>query len=446
MPDEVNLFYGYTFNVSDFITSSIREDVYYVPPLDKRTTKKKNMKTNKIIYSKSFREFLGNSPSRIAKMLFSKIDVENSIYITTEFVNYLTFRNNGNISFLPNGKQCVYSDRGNDTWSRENRQEGKSAKVIRKILTQKAIDKFEFKDKDFEQFSNSYKSTFNDEEHEFSILPNTEINDVYNMDICEGHNSLNGSCMNGDGHYMDIYKNCNFLQILVLKNKNGYLCGRALLWNIEGITLMDRIYVSHEHLYEAFIEYCEKNKWWRKLDYKSYDDKTIFLVPENDYEEDKYVNKTFKINTPTDFDNYPYIDTFAFGGDGWLSNESGYNKYTYNNTDGTREGDEDSHYGETYDDIDDEWICEDDCVYIDRGQKVGYYTHIDNCVMIGSDWWWKDDNAIVYCETDDESYEKVNCVYSEHQNDWILIGDSVTIDGKIYHENNIPENLLITEQ
>lgn len=51
--------------------------------------------------------------------------------------------------------------------------------------------------------------------------------------------------MNGDSEYLDIYKYCKQLSILILKNNADELCGRALIWRIsDDITLMDRVYIA----------------------------------------------------------------------------------------------------------------------------------------------------------------------------------------------------------
>ena len=69
------------------------------------------------------------------------------------------------------------------------------------------------------------------------------------------------------------------------------------MWTINPeITLMDRIYVSQDFLYDSFLTYATKNNYWRKKDYKSYDNKTEFI--NTDGEE---ISKTFTIYTDTDF-------------------------------------------------------------------------------------------------------------------------------------------------
>ncbi len=82
-------------------------------------------------------------------------------------------------------------------------------------------------------------------------------------------------------------------------------------------------------MYDLFLEYAENNGWWRKEYYKKYEYKEDFIRPDGGKE-----NRTFKIFTPTDFESYPYIDTFTYGGDGYITNNSYNTEYTFSETDG----------------------------------------------------------------------------------------------------------------
>jgi hypothetical protein len=149
----------------------------------------------------------------------------------------------------------------------------------------------------------------------------------------------------------------------------------------------------------------------------------------------------FTVQTATDFSYYPYIDTFSFGGEGYLTNDDN-GQYTYTQTDGTREG------GGIYDEIGGEWISQEDAVQIERGQRKHEWTHMSNTVDINGDTWWKDDDEIryingewyhqddvVYCDIDCEEYLLEDCVYSEHHETHILISDAYKVAGDYYHES-----------
>ncbi len=66
-----------------------------------------------------------------------------------------------------------------------------------------------------------------------------------------------------------------------------------------------------------FIAYSKENEWIRK-EHQSYDYKDTFFTSK-----DELFHKIYKIDLNTDFEKFPYIDTFTYGGDGYLTNEEG---------------------------------------------------------------------------------------------------------------------------
>lgn len=400
---------------------------------------------NQLIFSESFIDFLHkiSYESKIARLIIScrraRSDGFHYLYkavLKMDEVNYITYRNNGMISYMPADREQELND--DDTWKRDGRQESKPAKIMRRIFTSNALKCL--KDSDFEIFNNKYKSQYSTQDFTFEVLPAKDIVKVYCMDRMDGGASLNGSCMNDDAGYLEMYTKCSSLEIIVIKTADGKLAGRALLWTLEhngeNIKLADRFYVAEDHLYDAFQSYVESSGWWRKKYFKTYDYKTEFISP------DKSEHRlTFVVNTDTDFDEYPYIDTFQYGDDGYLTNREG-DKYTYNQTGGTREG------GDVWDDIDERYIEDDDAVCIERGTYRGQMTHIDNAVRVGDYWWWREDDGItcvdgeyylaedvVHSEYDNESYLLEDCVYSEHHGTFIRIKDAYEVDGDYYHED-----------
>lgn len=409
-----------------------------------------------ITYSRSFRDFLSNRESKVASVLYDihrKYDWRRnftSSIVTNEYINYITFRNDGTISYLPSGKEHI--ENANGEWAREGRQNGRAAKVIRKLFTPKGLKLF--KDSDFEAFSNQYKSSFADG-YTFEILPNDRISEVYDMPRCGGDSSLNSSCMNGDGDYLGIYDDCESLRIVVLKDEDGRLAARALLWKInDEITFMDRFYVAHDYMYEMMRDFAEKNGFYYKVHYKTYDYQTRIMCPDGQQR-----NFEWTIRTCTDYDEYPYIDTFRYGGDGYLNNY-GVGDYIYCNTGGSRDGD-----NRVEDYINGGRIDEDDSVYIEMGRYQGHYTHIDSAVAINGEWWWIDDDDIVevsdayyrksddkvvcidgewhltddcvYSEYTDSWHLEEDCVYSNHHGTYIPKEESVAGCGEYYHEDDV---------
>lgn len=418
--------------------------------------------------SKSFRDFLRHSDSRIANFILRAEQYEYWNYhayrlmVTNAEIDYLTLRGDGTISYLPKGKPHLLTEDG--AWSREGRQNGAAGKTIRKILTKRAQKLFS--DSEYETFVNHYKSACDAENKEFVIRPNVDIPDVYCMKRERGGGTLDDSCMNGDRSYLDLYRCCPKLRILTLVNGCGELGGRALVWDIGGGEfLMDRIYVQQDHYYGMFLEYAKSNGWLRKVEYKSYREKNWFTV-----DGEVGFRRDITIDTPTTFDYYPYIDTFSYGGDGFLRNTCNGTLYEYCQTGGTREGDDN-------DDDDDDEYCEcehtgnrihnDDSRYIERGRYSGCYIHCDytvycetdghtyyesddNLVEINDSWYRKDDDDICYVEDDGEYYRiedcewsdfhedyihSDNCTYSNHHNTYIKNSEAYNVAGEIFHES-----------
>lgn len=415
--------------------------------------------------SSSFRKFLHDSDNKVAQFIMRAIYYQgwcynaNRLMIRTDEVNYLTLRDDGTISYLPKGKEHKITDDGR--WARDGRQNGTAGKIIKKILTPNAVKLF--KEVEFTNFVNQYKAACDAECKQFIIRPNVDIPNVYCMTRESGHAGLNDSCMNGDEEYLEIYARCPHLRILTMINNNGELAGRALLWNTEDGVLMDRVYVAKEHYYDMFLEYAETNKFIRKVEYKSYRDKDRYVKEGNIF------RKAYKIATPTDFCYYPYIDTFSYGGDGFLcnSNEFGDICYEYTNTCGSRDGDDyevcaksgrryhrdDLRYieygdyaGETIHadytvycktDMNYYYEYDDNIIYVE-GRGDYYRRDDDNIVEVNGDYYHTDDDDVRYSDNTGEWHLADDVVWSDHSDTYLLLEDAVrTPNGDIFHKDDI---------
>lgn len=410
--------------------------------------------SRELIFSESFFSFLRSiaSESKIARLIIACLQIQNDHYgelishvLTGEEASYITYRNDGSISFLPKNKEQLLTSDGK--WKQEGRQTGKPAKVMRKIFKPAALKLL--KEADFEIFNNKYKSRFAIEGYNFEVLPASEIARIYDAEIEGGRTSdgcsLNGSCMNGEDDYFDIYTHCKDLQILCFWNKNsGELAGRALLWNATAmfwdeetdkwseekqIKFLDRFYVSQDAFYEAFIQYAQDNGLYRKQHHKSFDYKTGLITPDGE----KVAARMF-IKTETDYDYYPYIDTFCYGDDGIIRNwdiqddstneHPLQNKYTYNNTSGTRDENPD-----VWDEIRREWIHENDSVEVTEGDFEGMITHRYYVVELEGEIWSARDSKIVKCFISSTYVLKKECYYAAstgryyHKRELVYMGD-----------------------
>ena len=214
-----------------------------------------------------------------------------------------------------------------------------------------------------EQFSNTYKATYDakDLEPEFIILKGDDIKWGYLIDnYAEGKGTLANSCMryNYCQTYFDIYtENEDVCSLLVLKDSDNKLKGRALLWKLDdGDLYMDRIYIANDSDKYLFTEWADKN------DYRTYS---------NDY---KTKNVTIESKS---YDYYPYMDTFlSFNTDeGILSSSESTDRDCIKLQD-TNGGYQDSG---VWSDYEQENIDEDYAIYI---ESINDYVHQDNAAYL----------------------------------------------------------------
>jgi hypothetical protein len=413
--------------------------------------------TNQLTFSSTFKSFIySNEGCKISNTLrklahFQSFNYAIGFkYLTTDEVNFLTFRKDGTISYLPKGKEHKVNQESGE-WLRDGRQNGKPSKVIRKIFTAALLSKFS--DKDFEDFANSYKAKGQSECVNFSLLPSKDIANIYDNEIAENiGGTLANSCMNGCGDYMDIYTHCDKLQILVLNDGNGKLVGRALIWDIgNNQKLMDRVYYAKDEYIQLFKQYAIDNKFLYKALITSSGGKLQFYTPDNDYSE--VIKKVIRIDTGTDFDQYPYIDTFTFGGDGYLCNDNCNGGYEYCNTDGNRtEGifcahsneyycDEDMRYIESGGNYDGEHIYYEYAVWVESEQCY-YYENDENLITIDGEYYAKDSDDICYCEDIDEyklTDDTILCTMGEYQDMFIFRENAREVCGHFFHVDDIQE-------
>lgn len=436
-----------------------------------------------LVLSESFQTFLLTSENRIAKaikrflmfpfdavyMTPERAQAMAGLYrkmFTTEEINYLTFRTDGTLSYLPAGKEHLTTDAGE--WSRKGRQTGKPGKVIRKLFT--PLAQRLFKDHDFESFANQYKAYYC-EDYKLVLRPNDDIPFVYRMD-----SGSFTSCMQDEPEEtFDIYKNCEDLQILTLVSDDDTLMARALVWTANAryydrhkgetvekrVTFLDRVYCEAVFMQEMFFEFAKDKKWWRKR-LQTASEKQRFVNADGEF-----IEASMVVYTDTDFTRFPYIDTMSYGDDGDLNNSSG--MYEYDDTDGGRAGDpqfDDDHSDDAYDDIADEWISIEYAATIDMGDKAGLTTHCDNVVNVNGWTYWEEASQIqrlengdyvlnedaYYCDHCDDYFEIDDVVWSDYdecwyhvkyavesEQGWILHTKAVTIDGVTYHEDEAPE-------
>ena len=207
------------------------------------------------------------------------------------------------ISYLPKGKIPIYSDE--NTWSRQNRQSSKPARLIQKLLVNK------YSCKEYEDFNNWLKAESLDI-GEFKIVEGDDIQKYYLEDnYYKPTGTLGNSCMRYPDcqPYFEIYKDEAKMLVLIKDNK---ILGRAIVWEIKGNTYLDRIYTCKDYLVSNFISYAEKNKWY----YRSTQDvlfnggKQKWLGPNDNYEKPIALDLTIYLSCHYEY--MPYMDTFRY--------------------------------------------------------------------------------------------------------------------------------------
>lgn len=242
--------------------------------------------------------------TEIEKAIIAQLFDEKINTIVTDEVRALSVRRDVfEISFTPKGKDLLYSNR--DTWSREGRQTGKPARIIKKLLV------YDYKERDIELFNNQLKA-------EIMCLGDFQIvegNDICHWYDCDNYYSLTGtlgnSCMKycECQSYFQVYKDLAKMLICVKDNK---LLGRAILWEIDGKTYMDRVYVCMDYLEEQFYQKAMENKWIiRESNSLLYDgDSQYWMIPDDNYSSKHVPDLT--IHCLEIYDKFPYMDSFRY--------------------------------------------------------------------------------------------------------------------------------------
>lgn len=395
-----------------------------------------------------------NSFSKMLAELRSDCNVCNALYnhksdLHTEELDYITMRGTM-ISYLPAGREHLTNDDGR--WRREGRQEGKPARIVRKIIPGWVWDDYSLNDSKLEKFSNlvsAYVMANGDGENGDSekvslwVCNGNFITYYYNEDNYSEYagGNLTGSCMKDkDCNYFEIYrKNTDKVQMAVALDANHKVLGRALIWHTDNLGVcMDTIYAKDD-VRPMFIKFAKENG----IRYKSNQS-----CHHHDFDmlgDDRVHGSYARVSLANwDFSEYPYMDTMMYlDEDGMLSNREPDGPYReLRNTDGSY----DDHNNYVEDVITGDDICEDDATYIDYRYEGSWYsgytmceTHYvqsvnsqvctDHCLYVNGDFYMKDSDDIVYVHQTGDYYHIDDVRYDE-DGDAIPADDAVqTVDG-----------------
>lgn len=227
----------------------------------------------------------------------------------------------------------VSSARNNYTseiWASRLRQELSIGKFVKKIFGNKYIAK------QVEQFVNEFKSKSEMKDEKMKVVTGEDIRYWYHGNrYAETKGSLGGSCMRQaeKQKFLDIYiendgsdykgsvvdpEYMGRVGLLILLDDNNKLLGRAIVWkNVmtkkksptgksEGVfrTFMDRVYVTHDHLVNTFINYAKERGWLYKQQ-QTYSNPT-YIDPTDGASHTLTLAIRLK---PKKYNYYPYMDT-----------------------------------------------------------------------------------------------------------------------------------------
>jgi hypothetical protein len=277
-----------------------------------------------------------------------------------------------------------------------------------------------YSSKEVEEFVNNFKNLNKPTENKFELVSGEDIRKYYLVsNYVEEKGDLGNSCMRklSCQTYLNIYvENLEIVKLLIYKNENDKILGRALIWKLNAYNdldnkapyFMDRVYTIDDATKKLFHDFAEKEKWaWRTSStYHRSQDITFDGVEHDSISLEIQLDKW-------KFNEYPYMDTFKRldPSDGILYNDEEEKDWTLTSTDGDYEDN-----NGVWSDYHDRRIPEDEAVYSDREDT---YILRDTAVEVtlGSrrnrGWYPDGHNALVYDEFREEWINEGDSSWSE---------------------------------
>jgi hypothetical protein len=198
-------------------------------------------------------------------------------------------------------------------------------RFVNRLLT---VSKISFTTKELETFVNNFKAQYdmiiNETFKDLKLVKGLDIRKYYSANKYSEPSSgtLWNSCMSYDRcqSFLDIYVENPNVQLLILKNEEDKIRGRALVWKLDDPdrTFMDRVYTINDSDINLFIDYAKRKNWL----YKDKQSSDILRISEGP----KVSCSLYKGEEDMSFleaMQYPYMDTLCYLSDsGYLSNSS----------------------------------------------------------------------------------------------------------------------------
>ncbi len=248
--------------------------------------------------------------SEVARMLLKqRHPIEN---LVENHINYISISNSDKtkISYLTTERansiieSSDYGTGSDELWSSSRRFHVKPGAFVSKLFKN-------ISPKEVENFSQLFRNVQTKINSNFKVVSGQSILEYYHHDsyLC-GTGSLGNSCMKYDQcqDYLNLYtKNNDKISMVVLTTDYDKLIGRALLWNLDDVKIMDRIYTIDDENYQYhFKKWADENGYLYKREQKW--NNTLFFESKG-----KVIYKEISINLNRyNFSHFPYMDTFKF--------------------------------------------------------------------------------------------------------------------------------------
>ena len=263
-------------------------------------------KTADIFISEDLRQILKGfeHKSLVARLLLKSRHPKSNL--VDGFVNYISISKTDatKISYLSPDRMAKIDP--SEYWTTSRRFIAKPGAFVLKIFK-------DIPNREVEIFSNIFRLQSEQNQIEFKVVSGTQIKKWYHYDNYQSQNSsLGNSCMKHDScqDYLSLYtENPSICKMLILVDTNDRLIGRALLWQVDGHQIMDRIYTVNDDKYQhQFKEWADKNGYWYKSEQKW---NNCLWFESNGQVQVKKID--FILPNFREGENFPYMDTFKFG-------------------------------------------------------------------------------------------------------------------------------------
>ena len=397
-------------------------------------------------------ELLSNVNHQIASTLLESIRFKNSFP-----VSYIDFgESNDTVSFITPNKFDDIANSEPQNWRslvwKDKRSEMKVGKLVRmfygemfpvnhpkgKPMVKPPID--------IESFVNKFKAERDKDVNydRFEIINGEDFHYWYNQGnysrFVHEETTLGRSCLRyaESSDFLKMYsQNPHIFRMLILKDDNGRLRGRANLWKLdepEGRIYMDRIYYVNDYDVELFKDYAKRNGWLHKEQQTFGWNRNIVDTRNGNVHEWNEMIMKVKLRKypPKHYKHYPYIDTLSIydprdrtlTNDGRLRTLQPYLVLTdYQGSYHTESDDRERVFSRIYNDyipreeatfveIDDTWVYNHDAVYVHNSGGRKAYNGSDKIVrshIIKTKYFLKED-----------------CVFSEYLDTYIYKESAIT--------------------